>query len=203
MKDLKNILSVSLAIVVLLLYFYYSNKIMKMEQIQKQLSSFTENMQMDNDFYKLNLDIGNVMAGLKAPNIKVSRYRDADTLLSGTVKSGPILIFRYADINCNTCYESAIDELKTIFGDLIQHVSILCSYYAEKDFHVFKKINQIKFPIYRIESDAFDWAVEGYNTPYYFVLHPDMKISNVYIPSRSFPKMNKAYLESIKRLLVD
>jgi hypothetical protein len=30
-----------------------------------------------------------------------------------------------------------------------------------------------------------------------------MKISNIYVPSKSYPEMNKMYLEGIKKLLVN
>jgi hypothetical protein len=201
MKDLKNILLMLLGVTVVSMYFYYSNKMVGIQQTQKQLSDFSANVQMNGDFYELNFDLGNSMTGLKAPEVKTTLHGDNDMFLSEIVKSGPILLFRYADINCNTCYESAIAEMKKTFSDSVRYVAILCSYYAERDFHVFKKVNRIKYPMYRVQADAFDWAIEDYSTPYYFVLHPDMKVSNIYVPSNSYPEKNKLYLESIKRLL--
>jgi hypothetical protein len=171
-----------------------------LNRINESLSKTAGNLQIKEEFYHLNLELGNEMNGLRAPEASCFKHRKDSTLLSKLVKTKPVLVLRYSSTNCNTCYEKALNDMTDVFGETVQSTIVLCSYLVERDFLIFKRVNQIKYPIYRIESDAFDWTVESYNIPYYFVLHPDMKISNVYIPNKSFPEMNGAYLESIKRL---
>jgi hypothetical protein len=81
MKDVKNILLVSLGVAVLFLYFYYSNRITEMKHTGNQLSDCTTNIQMENVFYNLNLNVGNRMTGLKVPDIMVFRSREDTTFL--------------------------------------------------------------------------------------------------------------------------
>jgi peroxiredoxin len=161
-------------------------------------------MQERNDFFSLNFELDCKMTGHKAPDILCAKGREKEVVgLSKLVTDKPVVIYKYSDLNCNTCYEEGLKELQEVMGNFPESVKIVCSYKAEKDFLIFRKINRIKFDIYRIPHDSFGWTMEDYNTPYYFVLHPDMKISNIYVPNKSYPEMNKAYLESIKRFLVD
>jgi hypothetical protein len=173
------------------------------EQTKNLLSDFSSSQQINLDFYMLNFDMESEMTGLTAPDISCTGWRQEPVLLSEIRKGKPVLMFKYSELNCHTCYEASIKELQDVFHDFPEAAKILCAYRIEKDFIAFKKINIIKLDIYRILPDAFNWAAEKHNNPYYFVLHPDMKISNIYVPSKSFPAMNKAYLESIKRLLTE
>ena len=66
---------------------------------------------------------------------------------------------------------------------------------------IFKNIQKIKIPTYFIPSDTLNWKAEESGKPYYFVLHPDMKISHIYVPDKNFPEQNKHYLEGVKRFL--
>jgi hypothetical protein len=141
------------------------------------------------------------MTGLKALEISNLEWKNDTMLISKIMKTKPLLVFKYANSNCHSCYETYLNELKKIFEDFSSDVAVLCSYQTERDLLIFKQMNKITYPMYRIPTDAFNWKAEDYNNPYYFVLHPDMKISHIYIPDKAFPDMNRAYLESVKRLL--
>jgi len=158
---------------------------------------------MQYDFYAFNFELNSKMNGLTASDVLYMETKNdkKDRYLSDLVCKKPLLIYRYADVNCNTCYEAEIKVLQQEFSDYPQLIAILCSYKIDQEFIVFKKINQIQLPLYRISSDAFNWTVEDYGNPYYFVLHPDMKISHVYVPNKSYPELNKQYLEGVKRFL--
>jgi len=183
------------------LWFYHENEMIKLEQARNIISEHHTFMQSKIDFYEFNNMIEYKMINEKAPDVMCSEYKKDSIRISEVVKEHSILIFRYSDINCNTCYESAINEMKETLGDAFQYVAILCTYSTERDLIVFKKINQIRFPIYLVSSGTFSWVIEEYNNPYFFVLHSDLKISNIYVPNKSFPDRNLQYLEGVKRLL--
>lgn len=139
----------------------------------------------------------------KVPNISCS-YRDSSFLLSHLVLDKPILIFRYSYDHCQACIESEIEHITEMFkndkNDKDQIVT-LCTYPVERDFIIFKKTNHIDWPIYRIEMQAFKWSPDNLTTPYYFVLHPDMKADHFFIPSMEEPLLTKKYLQKAKTLL--
>jgi hypothetical protein len=203
MKNINKYLLVISSAIILFFLSYFPNKITKLEQNQKLLYDITSDGQTKLKLFEFNFEIGNKMTGLKAPDICCLEYRNEPKQLAMIVKKQPLLVLRYSDINCSTCYEDALDEMNEIYKDSTQLVIVLCSYINERDFFTFKRINRIKYILYKIPSDAFKWPVEEYNTPYFFVLHPDMKISHIYIPNKSFPEMNKAYLEGVKKFLVN
>ena len=200
MKDKKTTLIITLCVIILFLCFYLANKITEMKHTQNSLSEFTVNTQMKEDFYYINFDINNKMTGKIAPSIACVEPNKGEFLLSELVKNKPVLIYRYTNKNCDPCYVAELKLFHKEFSDY-DLVRVLCSYFTENEFVTSKRINKIKFPIYSIFFDAFDWKVEEYNSSYYFVLHPNMQISHIYIPNREYPELSKQYLEGVKRFL--
>lgn len=123
--------------------------------------------------------------------------------MSDLVSQKPALVFRFSELNCYTCYETELSLLKKCFSAEEQHVAILCSYQQRRYFFAFKNHNDIHLPMFRISQDAFDWELEEHGVPYYFVLHSDLSVSHIYIPSTDFPELNRQYMENIKRFLLE
>ena len=203
MKDKKSQLLILLSAVILFLVFYFQNIILEKDNTYRFLSKFTADLQIKQTVFYFNFEINNKMTGLTAPDVSFTKTESLtdEYFLSDLAKNKPLLIYRYSDINCNTCYETEINAIHDTFSDLSKSVIILCSYRLDKDYKDFKRINQIKTPLFRISFDAFSWTVEDYGNPYYFVLHPNMKISHIYVPDKKYPDLNKQYLEGVKRFL--
>ena len=119
-------------------------------------------------------------------------------LLSSLVKDKKsVLIYRYSDVSCNTCVEVELKHLHSIFKDRDDAI-ILCSYHIERDYYVFKRLNQIKLRTCKIDHDAFDLDKMGRNSnAYYFVLHSNMNITDVFVPDKMFPDASTNYLLNI------
>ena len=202
MKDFKIILLVLLCNVILLLSLYFSNKISEMKQTQKQISEFASKIQAKEDFYSINFVFNSKMTGIIAPNILCTEDNKKDEkLLSEIVKNNSVLIYRYVDTNCNVCYEEELKNLQKGFADAPQLTTIITSYQSDVKFKFFRRNNKITFSLYRVIPNAFNWNIEDHNKPYYFILHPDMKISHIYMPDKDYPELNKQYLEGVKRFL--
>jgi len=151
--------------------------------------------------YQYNFELDAQFTGTRIENLECQTEDGRQVRLSDMVENGPVLVYRYADINCNVCIEAEIEVLHKNFKGQEDRVLLLCSYQLDRDFLIFKKINKIRFPFCRIPKDALKWGVEKPNNPYCFVLHPDLKVSNVFVPDKSFPNMNELYLQGIKRLI--
>ena len=201
MKDLKTTLLIILCIIVLFLCFYFPNKIAEMRHTQGSLYELTANTQQKEEFYYLNFDLNNQMTGLIAPSISCIKSNKSEYLLSELVNEKPLLIYRYTNAGCSPCYIAELKLFHKVFSDNYDLARVFCSYQTELEFVTSKKINKIKFPYYRITLEAFDWKLEEYNSSYYFVLHPDMKISHIYVPNKEYPELSIQYLEGVKRFL--
>lgn len=192
------------SLVALFLIFYYPNKIIEKDTMYSYLADFTVEIQKKEVFFRSNYELNMNMTGLHAPNILLySEIMNDDTgkNLSEFVSNKPLLLYRYVDINCSTCFGMEIRTLQDEFVDTSKFVNILYSYKMDFDFNVFIRINQICFPWYRIDSDAFEWKIEEYASSYYFVLYPSMKVSHFFVPDKNFPEYSKQYFQDVKKLI--
>ena len=204
-KDIKSLLLHLSCVIILFFVFYFPNKISEMNKSKKQLITFLADKQMNEDFYYFNIEINNKMTGVKVPNVNfIGEENDKSVQkLFDLMINKPLLIYRFGEIKCNSCFETEIKELQREFDDNPSLVCILCSYWSNLEFHNFKRFNRINFPLYRIDKDAFEWEIENNGNPYYFILHQNMKISHIYVPNKAYPELSKQYLEGVKRFLSD
>jgi len=146
----------------------------------------------------------------KESNLRLSGSKIADEIcIDSSGKGFPLsmlikdttLIFYFSEFHCNVCYEEEIRFIQSCFTDNSSPVMIICWYESDTGFKNFSDKNQIQRPIYRIEHELIDLKFDNFGYPYYFLLHPDLIVSDIYIPDKNSPDMNKQYLERIKKLL--
>lgn len=202
-KNPKSLLIILVCVVFLFLIVYFPNIVTEKNSAYRQLLEFSSKIQMNEAVYLFNFEMNNKMTGLIVPNIPIfARNNEYGTgFLYDVVSNNPILIYRYGEIKCTSCFETEFKNFQMEFEGKPTLASILCSYEDEREFRTFIRLNQIKLPMYRIPQDAFNWEIEQYGNPYYFVLHPDMKISHIYVPNKDYPELNRQYLEGVKRFL--
>ena len=198
--DARNILTILLTIATILflsLSLYFLNENMKVENSKRQLSGEIARLSVK----EFSLDLNNAVTGQKAPDVLLAARNDVRKHLSELMNGSSILFYRYTRNNCLPCYEEHIRLIQEIFSDFHQRMIILASYHNRRDFLVSVRNRNLEIPIYHIPLNAFDWRMERYNAPYFFVLHPCLRISNIFVPNEHYPELTIQYLESIKRLL--
>ena len=187
----------------LVLSFFFLVSLNKKEEVSELSEAYQEAvLQIDSlSIYRYNFEFIMQLMGTRLDDLSGQTEDLQKTKLSDMINDGPILVYRYADINCHVCIESEIETIQKNFIGKEDHILLLCSYRTERDFSIFKKLNKLKFPAFRIPYDALKWSIEKQSNPYCFVLHPDLKVSDVFIPDKSFPVLNDLYLQGIKRLI--
>ena len=197
----KNILILLLSIATLLLLFltlYFLNENIKVENSNRQLSAQVATMAAK----EFNYDLDKAMTGTKAPDVLCISPEDYEKYLSALLNGRTVLVYRYIQVGgCRPCYEAQIELIQREFQDSAQSVVILASYNSRRDFFLSIRGQELGVPIYLIPIDAFTWQAEELNTPYFFVLHSNMRISNIFVPDVREPELTVRYLESIRRLL--
>lgn len=113
--------------------------------------------------------------------------------------TGTKLVLRYSELNCNTCIDEQINNLNKISQNLgIENIILLTSYEHYTYMQKFKKVNKIKFAIYKIQ-DELEKDLEDIGLPYYFVLNnSNFRINNTYIGMKEIPELTTTYLKHIK-----
>lgn len=149
--------------------------------------------------YKSDYLTGNLNANIQYDGFTISG--DEFTDLNGSIndfgyilKKSPTLVYRYCELNCKDCILFGMLELK---GSTTENIIVL-SYYS--DLHSFKTesklLNENNFPMYNI---SYITDLDDLSTPYYFILHENKTISDVFIPNKMFPEVTKHYIEMIKK----
>lgn len=185
-KTYKYISLVLLIILPLLsfLFLNYSTKVNKDKEIYPPLI----------DYYSKNFDASNEMNGLI---INDTIY---DTVFSLSSGKFPVFILRYTDRYCNQCYENLLKLLKLSF-DSTANIIILNSHRSNRDFKIFKKENKIVYKNILVQYNVFDWEIEKYETPYFFIINSNKTINNIFIPDINYPHQTQKYFTGIKRIL--
>ena len=204
MKKYSTTLLLISFIVIISMSFYFLNRLTKMEYMKDTLSTLNVDLQIKEEFYNFNFECNNMMSGKAISDILCIGRNNEESYLSKISQDNPILVYRYQS-TCSSCKQdyTELDVMNELYSEMQDNVIILCWQHLYKDLLIYSTTNKIKIPIYVIPLDAFDWIAEKKDASYYFVLHPDMRISNIYVPNKDYPKLNKQYLEGIKRYLLE
>jgi hypothetical protein len=109
------------------------------------------------------------------------------------------LFFRYTDVNCNACVDSSLIKIKAFSEKLRDsNVIILASYQTARDLYVWKRINKITNPVFRISYKSLAIKTENLNEPFFFVLNKyDRTVQNLFIPAKEYMHTTDEYLQSM------
>ena len=183
MEKIWKFISLSLFIVLIVLFFLNFNNY-KVENRNKHVLNYNS----------WNFDVNCKMTG-QSVNDSIYDYIEELAFLKS-----PLLIFRYSDMQCKPCFEKSLELIRETFDSTAQ-VLIVNSHKTDRDFKIFKMVNQIVHKNYLVPYGVFDWEIEKYGTPYFFILNTNNKISNIFIPDIKYYDQTLKYLESMKRLL--
>lgn len=114
-------------------------------------------------------------------------------------RKGKKFIFRYSHLNCNVCVDVLIPELKALSENIGEdNLVFIASYLNDRDLHVFKRVNEIRTPIYNTESLPI--PLEEENLPYCFVLNEDHSVTHLFIPRKEMLDQTEEYFTMIRDL---
>ena len=166
-------------------------------QSNKMLSSEEKNLLV---FYQTNTYLNDEFSGQDIIDIQC-QYKDTVLSISYLVKNKPRLIYRYSDNHCSSCIRNELPILKKYFSSQISDVLFVSSYSSKAPLTDFIKKNLIKFEVCRIIPEAFTWEVEHYGRPYFFILYPNLKATNFYLPDVAFPNLSESYIKNAKQII--
>jgi hypothetical protein len=106
--------------------------------------------------------------------------------------SGPFLVLRVHEHDCNDCVNSSLAVLENFKNVLKCQVIVIANYPAIES--VKRDFPDIQYPI--ILADTIPLDIEGVSKPYYFLLENE-RISNLYFPNYRMMHLFRKYLESL------
>lgn len=133
----------------------------------------------------------------------VSESLKRDTLSSYIENlNSPVLMLRVKETSCQTCVSNELDKIKEL-----KENGIKCVLLATYSPSVIGKLLRIKHckdvPVFQVPNDFLynDWYAERFESPYYFVLHPNKKASDFFLPEKTKPELTEFYIQSVAFLL--
>ncbi|MDR2144891.1 MAG: hypothetical protein LBE91_00320 [Tannerella sp.] len=193
---MKNIWKISCAVTIVaaiaiaILFFQQRNDFVKARKNFTTASYQSDTLEAYKSFFDLNM---------KYPGITLEdmecHHKDSTVFLSELVRSKPVLVLRFSDVNCAACVENLLHQLDNNHSN---NVLILCSYQEKKDFEILIHSIVIKYPIYLTDGKYFQWETELSALPYFFVLRQNLSVSSVFIPDNRFGDITKQYFDATK-----
>ena len=109
------------------------------------------------------------------------------------------LVFCYSELNCSTCVEKEFENLKKISSEIgVNNIIILASYTNIRDLSVFMRVNDNKFPVYKINNNKLGLLIDKYDSPYLFVTNRNMIANQIFLPLKEIPLLSDMYYNVIK-----
>tara|TARA_R110001606_G_C15378897_1_gene650243 strand:+ start:2368 stop:2928 length:561 start_codon:yes stop_codon:yes gene_type:complete len=99
---------------------------------------------------------------------------------------GKIIKFSYTE--CSYCIEIIIKTIQNNNQLSKENIIFLGHFYNQEDFILFKKINKIKFQIYRIIENDINLPLDLLNRPYIFKVTDKHVIKDFFLPKKTEPK---------------
>jgi hypothetical protein len=120
--------------------------------------------------------------------------------LEDFVLNSPVLFLRFTEYSCHVCVEQALKKVHDMNSSFkTEKFVILASYENLKDLLLFKKNNNIDYPIFTIFSDTLSVPIETLNFPYFFILNKDFQATNIFYPLTSLPELTDDYFGILRK----
>ncbi|MCK7540813.1 MAG: hypothetical protein MZV63_62955 [Marinilabiliales bacterium] len=141
-----------------------------------------------NNIYFQEESEGAVMDGL----LQIESETGDSSRLAALISGKPLLFLRYSSLNCNLCVDHSLNYLKSL-ADSIGHenIVILASYNTMRELALFKRVNQIRFSVYRIADNSLGIPADKYSFPYLFITNKSLTVTNLHIPDKDVPQLDK------------
>lgn len=149
--------------------------------------------------YPNNLYVQYRMEGKRIPDSVFISDLSGKTMSLKSVVKRPKLIMRFSDINCNTCVEQELENLRKFFPapHNSMNIMILATYRNIADLLKFKRINAIDYELFAIDKNQLELSGEANSTPYMFILDSSLRVSFPFVPTKEFPDCSIGYYKAI------
>ncbi len=115
-----------------------------------------------------------------------------------SVMSDNTLVLRYSEMHCDVCIDSIVSKLN-VYKDSIglDNIVLLTSSKNLSYIRKFRKINNIRFNVYKID-EAAESILLDIDMPYLFIYSSaNKRVNNMFVPQKENAQLTNQYLHSI------
>lgn len=171
---------------------FYVNDTLRIESLKTQINILETKdwLQMESGQKRLN------------PNLELINENQQPIRLEELLDGQKKLVFRYSELNCHQCVDSAFKSLKSLVKEIGEEkVIILASYSRFRSLALFKRLNQLKMDVYNINEEALGIPLERSGIPFMFLLDKEYKTKFVFVPEKTMPQLTENYFHLMKEQL--
>lgn len=199
-KVLFAIIIISVVLNVVFIIFFkhqknaYEHESTSLERRLETLESLNENFR---DMILNNID--SESSPINSDLILTNVITNTKTRIGKIAKNSPILILRFTEYSCHACIEQSFKIISNIPQPFKQgKFIILASYENLRALLLFKRDNNISYPIYTIQKETLHVPLEKLNFPYFFILDKEHKATNIFYPLTSDPELTDDYFSILR-----
>lgn len=198
-KYFNNIIMALILGLNLFLLYSVNNLSIKLNRYKEEIFSVNKDIERLSNFHMTSQRTILLNEQYKIPyNFILENEKGTRINFTELIGSKSKLIFRYSGLNCNTCIEEEIINIKKYLSETkTQRLIIIADYKNEEDLFLFKRLHQIGIPIYNSRQNSLKLPIEALNTPYLFVTDSTLIIRSLFIPNKEYPEFSKVYYSNI------
>lgn len=142
----------------------------------------------------------NFMWNLKSERCDLSGLRIIDTLGNDVglhdIAGKPVLAYRFREMDCQDCINFGLRKVESFAVDTAVKVVVIAQYNDNFQFkRWWRTTSKKRIKGLNIQEDL---PQDKMSMPYFFVLHPDLTMGELFIPDKSNPEYTSRYLKVVK-----
>ena len=109
------------------------------------------------------------------------------------------LVFKYSEVTCQVCVDQVFAKIDTLINAVDQdRLLLMANYENPRDLYTFKRVNNIDQIIFNLGEEKLGLAAEQSSGPLFFVAYPNGKISHLFLPDKSMPRLTDEYIKFMR-----
>lgn len=120
--------------------------------------------------------------------------------LGSLIGKEKILVFKYSEINCQVCIDQVFSKINTLIEQVGESkVLFLANYKNPRDLYTFRRINNIRQPIYNLSTHTLGLSAAEATVPVLFLASSEGEVEYVFLPDKSMPQLTAQYFQFIQQ----
>lgn len=134
--------------------------------------------------------------------IKIKSLNNKDKLLCKYINKDKMLLFVFSSQDCSQCIDYELELISKNQGDIGEDkILIIASGFSSRIIAYFKSTYNLKCEFLIADDKKLCLPADNVAVPYYVLCDSELRILDLFIPSKDLPSYNEKFFINIKRRL--
>lgn len=164
------------------------------QQLKNEIEFQNTNVKSLDKLVDYSLNLSFQYNGKTLDQLLVTDSTFQEKYFNSIIVAKPCLVFCFAESHCKNCVETAVKHLKNIVGEAA-NVMILGAFPDTRDLGIYMSTMPSKYITYRIPPMDPILNLNSMETPAFFILSPENKISDLFVYDVNYIERLDKYLK--------